>query len=119
MWASRVLKSLFFALELERRRLVFERMMLSDKYAITTYYHGKGKRLARSTRISERRWMLERIRDIVLEARARQRAAEGQAVFQLFVPGPVSLAQAQILHRTLQGAACAGHFPGKRGRSVD
>ena len=65
-----------FALELERRKLRAERVMLSDDYAITPYYHGEGKKLPGITRISERRWMLERIEEIPQEikrARKRQR----------------------------------------------
>ena len=65
-----------FALELEREKLQRERIMLSDEYAITPYYYGEGIKLPGITRISERRWMGERIEEIPQEikrARKRQR----------------------------------------------
>ena len=104
-----------FALELERRRLVFERTMLSDKYAITPYYHGKGKRLARSTRISERRWMLERIRDIVVEARrARSRQKVRRFFNSLFLGAFRWLRRRSYIGR-YRALRARGIFPGKEG----
>lgn len=58
-----------FGLVLERERLFIERRMLSEEYGITLFYHGEGRAIPYSTRVSERRWMLERIEDIGPELR--------------------------------------------------
>ena len=108
-------KTSIFALELERRRLIIERTMLSDEYALTPYYHGKGKRLARSTRISERRWMLERIRDIVIEVgRARSRQKVRRFFNSLFL-GPFRWMRGRLYIGRYRALRARGIFPGKEG----
>ena len=108
-------KNSVFALELERRRLIIERTMLSDEYAITPYYHGKGKRLARSTRISERRWMLERVRDIIVEVgRARGRQKVRRFFNSLFL-GPFRWMRRRVYIGRYRALRARGIFPGKEG----
>ena len=108
-------KNSVFALELERRRLIIERTMLSDEYAITPYYHGKGKRLARSTRISERRWMLERVRDIIVEVgRARSRQKVRRFFNSLFL-GPFRWLRRRVYVGRYRALRARGIFPGKEG----
>ena len=108
-------KNSVFALELERRRLIIERTMLSDEYAITPYYHGKGKRLARSTRISERRWMLERVRDIIVEVgRARGRQKVRRFFNSLFL-GPFRWLRRRVYIGRYRALRARGIFPGKEG----
>ena len=108
-------KNSVFALEVERRRLVFERTMLSDEYAITPYYHGKGKRLARSTRISERRWMLERIRDNVLEARRARGRQKVRRFFNSLFLGPFRWMRRRVYIGRYRALRARGIFPGKEG----
>ena len=108
-------KNSVFALELERMRLIIERTMLSDEYAITPYYHGKGKRLARSTRISERRWMLERIRDIVLEARRARRRQKVRRFFNSLFLGPFRWMRRRVYIGRYRALRARGIFPGKEG----
>ena len=108
-------KNSVFALEVERRRLVFERTILSDKYAITPYYHGLGKRLARSTRISERRWMLERIRDIVLEARRARGRQKVRRFFNSLFLGPFRWMRRRVYIGRYRALRARGIFPGKEG----
>ena len=108
-------KNSVFALELERRRLIIERTMLSDEYAITPYYHGKGKRLARSTRVSERRWMLERVRDIIVEVgRARGRQKVRRFFNSLFL-GPFRWMRRRVYIGRYRALRARGIFPGKEG----
>ncbi len=108
-------KNSVFALELERRRLIIERTMLSDEYAITPYYHGKGKRLARSTRISERRWMLERVRDIIVEVgRARSRQKVRRFFNSLFL-GPFRWMRHRLYIGRYRALRARGIFPGEEG----
>ena len=108
-------KNSVFALELERRRLIIERTMLSDEYAITPYYHGKGKRLARSTRISERRWMLERVRDIIGEVgRARSRQKVRRFFNSLFL-GPFRWMRHRLYIGRYRALRARGIFPGEEG----
>ena len=108
-------KKSVFALELERRRLVFERTMLSDEYGITPYYHGMGKRLARSTRISERRWMLERIRDIVVEVRRVRRGQKVRRFFNSLFLGPFRWMRHRLYIGRYRALRARGIFPGEEG----
>ena len=108
-------KNSVFALELERMRLIIERTMLSDEYAITPYYHGKGKRLARSTRISERRWMLERVRDIVLEARRARGRQKVRRFFNSLFLGPFRWMRRRVYIGRYRALRARGIFPGKEG----
>ena len=62
-----------FGLHLERARLELEYRMLSDHHALTPYYYGEGRRLPCSGRVSERRWMDKRSREIPQEVRRRLR----------------------------------------------
>ena len=75
-----------FGLAVERERLLVERTMLSDEYAITPYYYGEGRSIPDSTRVSERRWMLERIDELTREvARARRRVKVWRFFNSLFL----------------------------------
>ena len=108
-------KNSVFALELERRRLIIERTMLSDEYAITPYYHGKGKRLARSTRISERRWMLERVRDIIVEVGRARRRQKVRRFFNSLFLGPFRWLRRRVYIGRYRALRARGIFPGKEG----
>ena len=70
-----------FGLELERVRLSLEYRMLSDHYALTPHYYGVGRRLPRSGRVSERRWMRERIEEIPAETKRVRRKQRRRRFF--------------------------------------
>ncbi len=107
-----------FGLSLERQRLKMERMMLSDEYGITPYYYGESRSIPHSTRVSERRWMLERIEDIGGEIESARRRLKFRRFF-----GSLFLGWARWLrrrnyqgrYRRLRGK---GMVPGREGDPV-
>ena len=107
-----------FGLSLERQRLKMERMMLSDEYGITPYYYGESRSIPHSTRVSERRWMLERIEDIGAELESARRRLKFRRFF-----GSLFLGWARWLrrrnyqgrYRRLRGK---GMVPGREGDPV-
>ncbi len=98
-----------FGLSLERQRLKMERMMLSDEYGITPYYYGESRSIPHSTRVSERRWMLERIEDIGAEIDS----ARGRLKFRRFF-GSLFLGWARWLRRRNY----RGRYRRQRGKGV-
>lgn len=104
-----------FGLAVERERLLVERTMLSDEYAITPYYYGEGRSIPDSTRVSERRWMLERIGELTREvARARRRLKVRRFFGSLFLGWARALRRRMYVgrHERLRGE---GIVPGKEG----
>ena len=104
-----------FALELEREKLCAERVMLSDEYAITPYYRGEGKKLPGITRISERRWMGERIEAIPQEIRRARKRQRRRRFWNALFFGPFRALRRGHYKRKYRRLRKKEIFPGQEG----